>query len=108
MSAAHRGAGRFVRVDETARAAIRLTIDGAAASALEGDTLLVAMLTNGARIRDSEFGDGARAGFCLMGACQDCWVWDDTGRRLRACTTVVGEGMAIATRPPEFSRPGDR
>src|SRR6476619_3039619 len=100
MSAAHRGAGRFVRVDETARAAVRLTIDGAAASALEGDTLLVAILTNGARVRDSEFGDGARAGFCLMGACQDCWVWRESGERLRACSTAAEAGMAVLTRPP--------
>ncbi len=41
-----------------------------------------------------------RAGFCLMGACQDCWVWTPQGQRLRACATPVTEGMAICTRPP--------
>ena len=108
MTAARQSA-RFVRLGETSRASIRLTIDGAAATALDGDTLLVALLCNGRRVRDSEFGDGARAGFCLMGACQDCWVWDVTadpaGRRLRACTTTVAEGMSIVTRAPDSTWP---
>ena len=96
----HGGGGRFVRLAETKRRTLRLVIDGAPATALEGDTLLVALLTHGRRVRSSEFGDGTRAGFCLMGACQDCWVWDEAGQRLRACSTVVTEGMAVRTTPP--------
>jgi hypothetical protein len=96
----HGGGGRFVRLAETARAAVQLSIDGQPATALEGDTLLVALLTNGRRVRSSEFGDGTRAGFCLMGACQDCWVWDEAGQWLRACSTVVSEGMRVRTTPP--------
>jgi hypothetical protein len=92
--------GRFVRLAETARPALQLLIDGQPATALEGDTLLVALLTHGRRVRSSEFGDGTRAGFCLMGACQDCWVWDEAGQRLRACSTVVSEGMTVRTTPP--------
>jgi hypothetical protein len=91
---------RFVRLAETDRPAVALTIDGEAASALAGDTLLVALLTHGRRVRDSEFGDGPRAGFCLMGACQDCWVWTPDGDRLRACSTVAEAGMSVLTRPP--------
>ncbi|RST53781.1 (2Fe-2S)-binding protein [Variovorax sp. MHTC-1] len=91
---------RFVRLAETDRPAIALQIDGQAASALAGDTLLVALLSNGRRVRDSEFGDGPRAGFCLMGACQDCWVWTPAGERLRACSTAVEAGMSVLTRPP--------
>lgn len=91
---------RFVRLAETDRPAVALTIDGEAASALAGDTLLVALLTHGRRVRDSEFGDGPRAGFCLMGACQDCWVWTPDGDRLRACSTVAEPGMSVLTRPP--------
>jgi len=92
--------GRFVRLAENARPALQLLIDGQPATALEGDTLLVALLTHGRRVRSSEFGDGTRAGFCLMGACQDCWVWDEAGHRLRACSTVVSEGMTVRTTPP--------
>ena len=92
---------RFVRLAETGRAAVALTIDGRPAQALEGDTLLVALLNNTDRVRRSEFGDGNRAGFCLMGACQDCWVWTADGERLRACTTMVCAGLSIVTGQPE-------
>jgi hypothetical protein len=98
-------AGRFVRLAEMARAGVSFTIDGKSARALEGDTLLVALLCATGHVRSSEFGDGARAGFCLMGACQDCWVWTEQGERLRACTTTVQPGLRILTRPPEGSWP---
>jgi len=35
------------------------------------------------------------AGFCLMAACQDCWVALADGRRVRACTTLVEPDMAV-------------
>jgi predicted molibdopterin-dependent oxidoreductase YjgC len=35
-----------------------------------------------------------------MGACQDCWVWLADGSRLRACTTLLAEGMQVCTEPP--------
>ena len=92
---------RFVRLGETQRPRVTFVIDGHALQALEGDTLLVAMLCAVAHVRSSEFGDGHRAGFCLMGACQDCWVWTEAGERLRACSTPVREGMRISTRQPE-------
>jgi predicted molibdopterin-dependent oxidoreductase YjgC len=92
--------GRFARLAEGARPALMLTVDGAPVQALEGDTLMVAMLVSGDALRDSEFGAERRAGFCLMGACQDCWVWTEAGDRLRACSTVVEAGMAIVTRQP--------
>ena len=105
MPLSDRTPARFVRLAETGRARITLTIDGMPASALEGDTLLVALLSHGVRVRDSEFGDGVRAGFCLMGACQDCWVWDSRGRRLRSCSTPVLQGMTILTRAPRTAWP---
>ncbi len=96
-------AGQFIRVAESGRQALAITVDGVAATALAGDTIATALLVAGHRLRDSEFGDGPRAGFCLMGACQDCWVTlggganDDDRRRVRACTTLVSDGMAITT-----------
>jgi len=97
---------RFRRLVETDRPPVALTIDGVAVTALAGDTLMVAMLTNGDALRSSEFAalepsDGRRAGFCLMGACQDCWVWSAGGERLRACSTPVQNGMSISTQQPE-------
>jgi len=91
---------QFRRVAETERPAIAVTVDGRPADALRGDTVLTVLLLSGRRVRDSEFGDGPRAGFCLMGACQDCWIWLADGNRLRACTTEAADGMAILTSPP--------
>jgi len=92
------GEAQLKRVAERDRAKVSLEVDGTTVQALEGDTLLTALLTNGKRLRESEFGDGPRAGFCLMGACQDCWVWTADGDRLRACSTPVVAGMRIQTR----------
>lgn len=88
---------QFHRLAERHRRSIRLTVDGVAVEALEGDTVLTALLLAGRRVRVSEFGDGPRAGFCLMGACQDCWIGFADGRRARACTTPAEDGMAVVT-----------
>nr|WP_240039394.1 (2Fe-2S)-binding protein [Achromobacter aloeverae] len=85
---------------ETDRPPLTFFIDGRAARALEGDTLLVAMLCNDDAVRRSEFGPERRAGFCLMGSCQDCGVWLADGTRLRACGTAVTEGLAVLTAMP--------
>ena len=94
--------GRFVRLAETERKTFVITVDGVARQAADGDTLMVALLTGMRTLRDSEFGDGRRAGFCLMGACQDCWVWFGDGSGGRACTTFVRDGMRVATSPPSL------
>jgi hypothetical protein len=73
-------------------------LDGAPAAALEGDTLLTAILVHEGHLRASEFGDGLRAGFCLMGACQDCWVKVEGLGRVCACTTPISEGLSVSRR----------
>lgn len=87
------------RLAETERAQVRFTVDGRPASALAGDTVLTAVLTQGGQghLRHNEFSDQPRAGFCLMGACQDCWVRTADGAMLRACSTFVTEGLAVLT-----------
>ena len=90
--------GRFVRLAEQGRPTVKLTVDGAPVEALQGDTLMVALLTQGTALRQSEFDSGRRAGFCLMGACQDCWVTTEDGQRLRACSTPIDAGMRLRTR----------
>lgn len=94
---------RFVRLAEGQRQRVDFLVDGVPVSALEGDTLLVALLVNGLSVRRSEFGGEARAGFCLMAACQDCWVWTETGERLRACDTPVQANMSIVTEQADAS-----
>ena len=95
--------GRFIRLAEIGREPINFFVDGEPVQALEGDTLMVAMLGSGKYLRSSEFGDGKRAGFCLMGACQDCWVWTEDDGRLRACSTLASDGMRISTAQPEVT-----
>lgn len=90
---------RFVRLAETSRAPVHFYIDGAPAQALHGDTLLVAIMGAARTLRSSEFDEGRRAGFCLMGACQDCWVRLEDGRRVRACSTLLEEGQVISRDP---------
>jgi aerobic-type carbon monoxide dehydrogenase small subunit (CoxS/CutS family) len=80
-----------------------ILVDGAEVKAYTGDSLLVAVLAARQALRRHEFSDEPRAGFCLMGACQDCWVWLADGQRVRACTTVVAAGMHVVTaRAPGF------
>jgi predicted molibdopterin-dependent oxidoreductase YjgC len=94
-SAAHRPL--LKRLAETHRASVAFTLDGEPATALEGDTILTAVLTRHDRLRRNEFSGAPRAGFCMMGACQDCWVSTGGGERLRACSTFIAAGMVVTT-----------
>jgi D-hydroxyproline dehydrogenase subunit gamma len=40
-----------------------------------------------------------------MSACQDCWVRDEQGNRMRSCTTPARNGMAIRTTREEATWP---
>jgi D-hydroxyproline dehydrogenase subunit gamma len=88
------------RVTERDREPIEIFLDGRPVAALLGDTVLTAILINADRVRTSEFGGEPRAGFCLMGACQDCWVSTESGERIRACTTFAEPGMRLVTGAP--------
>ncbi|QRI62332.1 (2Fe-2S)-binding protein [Shinella sp. PSBB067] len=95
------GAGRLVRLSELERPHVGFCLDGTDREALAGDTVLTAVLSVRTGVRRSEFGPENRAGFCLMGACQDCWIWQEDGTRLRACSTYLVEGMRLTTTEPE-------
>lgn len=101
------GQPQLARLVETARAPVTFYLDGEPVQALAGDTLLTAILTHQRHLRISEFSGTPRAGFCLIGACQDCWVrceavsgaaGDAPLTRVRACSTPVQAGMRILTR----------
>jgi len=87
--------GRLMRAVVSDGAPLRILVDGVEVQAYTGDSLLVAVLAARNALRRHEFSNEMRAGFCLMGACQDCWVWLADGQRVRACTTVVAEGMHV-------------
>ncbi|MFM0236876.1 (2Fe-2S)-binding protein [Paraburkholderia phytofirmans] len=91
-------ASQFIRLAETRREPLHFFIDGQQVAALQGDTLLTAVLMQQRRLRESEFSGAPRAGFCLIGACQDCWMRTEDGKRVRACSTPVTEGMRVLTR----------
>ena len=91
---------RFHRAGQETAGAIDLCIDGEPARALPGETLLVAVLTTRGFLRRSDAAAEMRAGFCLIGACQECWLWLEDGRRLRACTTPAEAGMRVWSKAP--------
>ena len=80
-----------------ARQPVALTVDGEVIPAFRGETVLTALLATRGWIRPFEFGVEHRAGFCLIGACQDCWVDLSDGTPIRACTTLVADAMDIVT-----------
>lgn len=86
---------RFVRLPTHGRASVPFTIDGSAVTGLEGDTLLSAILAVRPDLGALAADPRRRAGFCLIGACQDCWIRLAQGGRVRACTTPLVAGMAV-------------
>lgn len=88
-------APRLERLGRRSADRVAFTIDGEPAEGLEGDTLLTALLTNRSDLGALGPDPRRRAGFCLMGICQDCWVRLADGRRVRACTTRLEPGMAV-------------
>lgn len=76
---------------------IAFSLNGTPCTGRAGDTVLTAVLTLSDHLRSSDFSKEPRAGFCQMGACQDCWVLTADGRRIRACSTPLEEGMLLQT-----------
>ncbi|SCX92465.1 (2Fe-2S)-binding protein [Microvirga guangxiensis] len=76
---------------------ISFTLNGTVCTGRVGDTVLTAILTQADQLRLSDFSGSPRAGFCQMGACQDCWVMTSDGERIRACSTALEPGMNLRT-----------
>jgi hypothetical protein len=93
--------GRIIRLVQLPREALAFMLDGVTQQGFQGDTVLTAVLSVKTALRQSEFGPEQRAGFCLMGACQDCWIWQENGPRLRACSTPLVQGMRLRRAPPQ-------
>jgi len=83
------------RVAEQERQQITFWLDGHQLRACVGDTVLTAVLTQSAQLRRSEFSGMPRAGFCLIGSCQDCWMRLEDGSAIRACSTPLSAGMRL-------------
>jgi predicted molibdopterin-dependent oxidoreductase YjgC len=76
---------------------ITFTVDGEPIVAYEGDTVAGALYATGRRAwRRSRFGD-ERGLLCGIGYCFDCLLTVDGRPDLRACQTLVQEGMVVTT-----------
>ncbi|EJN02838.1 (2Fe-2S)-binding protein [Herbaspirillum sp. YR522] len=91
---------QLIRVAETDRPPVVFSLDGQVVTALQGDTVLTAVLACSGQLRRNEFSGQPRAGFCMMGACQDCWIATADGQRLRACSTPIQAGMQLLSGVP--------
>jgi sarcosine oxidase, subunit alpha len=74
------------------------TFDGETIAGREGEPLLPALLASGVRVLRTmpELGD-PRGGYCLIGRCSDCQVIVDGVPSVRACMTLVRDGMVVRT-----------
>jgi hypothetical protein len=88
-------AGLWVRLTEMHREPLTFFVNGAPCQALVGDTIMTALLTQSRSLRRADQSGAMRAGFCAMGACQDCWVNTEDGARLRSCLTLIEPDMRL-------------
>lgn len=91
--------GLWVRLSEKQRETITFLLNGEPCQALVGDTIMTALLTQSRGLRRADQSAAVRAGFCVMGACQDCWVVTEDGARLRSCLTLIEPGMRLVVTP---------
>jgi len=89
------GKGQLVAAVASLGSPLTFTFEGVEFQGFEGQSVLAALLQSGKVLRYSEFDGMPRAGFCLMAACQDCWIWTVEGKRLRSCSTVLRQGMEL-------------
>lgn len=97
MSAPSAQRAQFIRRYRHDAALIPFTLNGELHHGRAGDTVLTAIMTIDGHVRQTEFSGENRAGFCLIGSCQDCVVLSGEGERIRACTTPLIAGMCFVT-----------
>lgn len=73
--------------------------EGTTYKALAGESIAAALLAADVRtLRRTESGDRPRGLYCGIGHCFDCRVYIRGHGSVRACITLVEEGMRIAKR----------
>lgn len=88
----------FKRLPDAAGTPVRLTVDGKAIDAREGDTVAAALFANDIdHCRTTPVSGAPRAPYCMMGACFDCLVTIDGVGNRQGCLVRVKDGMAVAT-----------
>jgi predicted molibdopterin-dependent oxidoreductase YjgC len=77
---------------------VTVQVDGQPVRALAGQTVAAVLLSIGQQTFRHTATTGAPRGlFCGMGVCFDCLVTVDGLANVRACVTLVQDGMAIET-----------
>jgi NADPH-dependent 2,4-dienoyl-CoA reductase/sulfur reductase-like enzyme len=76
---------------------VRFTLDGRAAAAEPGVSLLAALFDLGLRALRTSVADEPRGPLCAMGTCFECRVTVDGEPHVRACLVPVREGMDVST-----------
>lgn len=104
ISSSSRSGGQFYRRYRQNEKPVGFSLNGVPQVGRHGDTVLTAIMAVSNHVRQTEFTGENRAGFCLIGACQDCYVMTEEGARIRACTTPLQEGMRFLTSIPEQGR----
>lgn len=88
---------RILRGTESGQA-ITIFVDGERLQVHPGETVAGALLAAGRRAWRRTRNQGAPRGlFCGMGVCFDCLVQVDGEPYVRACMTLVAEGMEVET-----------
>jgi len=81
-----------------AGSSVRWTFDGAELLAVAGQTVAAALLAADRRVwRYTGRRNEPRGLFCGMGICFDCLVRVDGRPNVRACQTLLAEGMRVET-----------
>ena len=77
---------------------VRIYVDGLDLGARQGQTLAAALFAAGRRLWRFTARTGEPRGyFCGVGLCQDCLMTVDGRPNVRACKTVVREGLRAQT-----------
>ncbi|MDR1800665.1 MAG: (2Fe-2S)-binding protein [Lachnospiraceae bacterium] len=86
----------IIKIDE--KKEISIYYEDQLLRAKEGETVAAALLAHGFRIfRYSAKRNEPRGIFCGIGQCTDCIMEIDGKPNVRACMTIVHEGMTIRT-----------
>ena len=78
------------------RRVVTLQVQGRPITALEGDTLAIALLNAAVTpFRRTPVSGQPRAPMCLMGVCFDCLVEVDGRQNVQSCMVEVSDGMQV-------------
>ncbi len=77
---------------------VQIEVDGTSMEAFEGETVAAALMAAGiTQFRLTREHKSPRGMYCGMGVCYECLVRVDGVDNVRACMTLVADGMKVET-----------